>query len=132
MSNAGGATILLIEDDEVIRELYRKIFEFKGYRVIEAVDGKDGVDKFAEHRDEISILVTDVMMPNMNGRETYDEIARIKNDVKVIFTSGYHSVLTHELKEEGFHYLQKPFSPQDLLQKIIEVLAEDRNRGGGS
>jgi CheY-like chemotaxis protein len=132
MSEANGATILLIEDDEVIRDLYTKIFEFKGYRVIEAVDGKDGVDKFAAHRDEISLLVTDVMMPNMNGRETYEEIARIKNDVKVIFTSGYHSELTHVLKEEGFHYLQKPFSPQDLLQKIIEVLAEDRNMGGFS
>ena len=128
MAEGDGATILLIEDDEVIRELYRKIFEFRGFRVIEAVDGNDGIEKFVEHRNEISLLVADVMMPNKNGRETYEAITAIKNDVKVIFTSGFNSELTKQLRKEGFHYLQKPFSPEDLLQRIVEVMGDDRNR----
>jgi len=126
MSKAGSVTILLIEDDHVIRELYSKIFGFNGYRVIEATDGEDGIEKFKEHRDEIRLLITDVMMPNRNGKETYEEITRIRDDVKVIFTSGFNSELTRTLRDEGFNYLQKPFSPQDLLQKITEVLADGR------
>lgn len=126
MSDERNATILLIEDDEVIRELYRKIFEFRGYRVVEAVDGKDGLEKFAEHRDEIRLLITDVMMPNKNGVETYEEIIKVKNDVRAIFTSGFNSELTKKIQSDGFNFMQKPFSPQDLLQKVIDVLADDR------
>jgi two-component system, cell cycle sensor histidine kinase and response regulator CckA len=132
MTEVSGATILLVEDDEVIRELYKKILEFKGYRVIEAVDGKDGVEKFSEHRDEIHILISDVMMPCKNGRETYEEIIKIKNDVKVIFTSGYNTELTNIIQIDGLNYLQKPFSPQLLLQMIEEVLANDQNCGAVS
>lgn len=121
------STILLIEDDEVIRDLYRKIFEFRGYRVIEAVDGNDGIEKFLEHRNDISLLVTDVMMPGKNGREAYEEIIKTNSDVKIIFTSGYNSELTKQLQDEGFHYLKKPFSPEELLQRIAEVLGEGRN-----
>jgi DNA-binding response OmpR family regulator len=132
MTEFRGATILLVEDDEVIRELYKKILEFKGYRVIEAVDGADGVEKFHEHRDEINIMISDVMMPSKNGRETYEEILKIKNDVKVIFTSGYNTELTNVIRIDGLNYLQKPFSPQLLLQKIEEVLAIDRFGGAGT
>jgi two-component system, cell cycle sensor histidine kinase and response regulator CckA len=132
MTEVSGATILLVEDDEVIRELYKKILEFKGYRVIEAIDGKDGVEKFSEHQDEIHIMISDVMMPSKNGSETYEEIIKIKNDVKVIFTSGYNTELTNIIKIDGLNYLQKPFSPQILLQKIAEVLAHDQKGGSGS
>ena len=132
MGEVSGATILLVEDDDVIRELYRNILEFKGYRVIEAIDGKDGVAKFSEHRDGIDILISDVMMPSKNGRETYEEIIKIKNAVKVIFTSAYNTELTNIIEIEGLNYLQKPFSPQLLLQKIEEVLANDQNGGTGS
>jgi two-component system, cell cycle sensor histidine kinase and response regulator CckA len=123
MTEVSGATILLVENDEVIRELYRNILEFKGYRVIEAGDGADGVEKFFAHRDEIHILISDVMMPRKNGIETYEEILKIKNDVKVIFTSGYNTELTNLIQVEGLNYLQKPYSPQILLHKIEEVLA---------
>lgn len=125
MGKESGATLLLIEDDDKVRELYAKIFEMRGYRVIQAVNGEDAVRKFMEHQDEIDLLITDVMMPNKNGRETVEEIRKVKKDVKVIFTSGFNTELNKMLKEEELHYLQKPFLPQQLLQKIAELLEED-------
>ncbi len=125
MGAESGATLLLIEDDDKIRELYAKIFEMREYRVIQAVNGEDAVRKFMEHQDEIDLLITDVMMPNKNGRETVEEIRKVKKDVKVIFTSGFNTELNKMLKEEELHYLQKPFLPQDLLRKIAEVLADN-------
>jgi len=124
MENIDGDTILLIEDDDEVRTLYRMIFEFNGYRVVEAVDGEDGIAKFIEHQNEIRLMIIDVMMPNKNGREAYEEIRRIKNEVKVIFTSGFNSEMTRQLKDAGLNYMQKPFSPQDLLLRIKAALAE--------
>lgn len=122
MAQISGVTLLLIEDNEKIRELYKNIFELSGYRVIEAENGFDAVEKFAEHRDEIRLLITDVMMPIKNGMETFEEIRKMKADIRAIFTSGYHTQLTEMLKKERYHFLQKPFLPQELLQKIDEVL----------
>jgi len=125
MGRAEGAMLLLIEDDDKIREVYKEIFETRGYRVIDAANGEDAVKKFREHQDEIRLLITDVMMPDKNGRETVEEIRKIRKDVQAIFTSGYHTELTKMLREKGYHYLQKPFLPHELLHKIDEVLAGD-------
>ena len=125
MDGSAGKTILLCEDDPVIRGLYRKILELRGYRVIEAVDGNDAIMKFTEHQDDILLIVSDVMMPNKSGNQAYEEIRKINNEVKVIFSSGYNTETTKLLKDEGYHYLQKPYAPQLLLQKITEVLAEE-------
>ena len=127
MSEGSGATLLLIEDDDRIRELYTEIFQLRGYRVIEAINGEDAVEKFKVYRDEIDLLITDVMMPNKNGRETVEEIRKIKKDVKAIFTSGFDTELNKMLMRDGCHYLQKPFLPQQLLHMIAEVLEEDDN-----
>ena len=127
MNGSDTVTILLCDDDEVIRELYRKILELRGYRVITAVDGNDAIEKYKEKKDEISLLVSDVMMPNKSGGQAYEEIRKINKSLRVIFSSGYNTETTRTIKEEGYHYLQKPYAPQFLLQKIKEVLAEDRN-----
>jgi DNA-binding response OmpR family regulator len=124
MDRIGSETILLIEDDSVIRDLYKKILEFNGYNVIEAVDGEDGIAKFLEHQNKIRLLVSDVVMPNKNGKEAYFEIKKLKKDVRVIFTSAHNNEATKSLKGAGLIYMQKPFSPEDLLLKIKEVLAE--------
>jgi signal transduction histidine kinase len=121
--NAGGdETILLIEDDKDVRALLKEMLVSFGYNVIEAVDGKDGVGKFIEHQNEIRLLLTDVMMPKKNGKEAYDEIRKIKEDVNVIFISGYSAAATAELLDEHLNYMAKPVSPRDLLAKIREVL----------
>jgi signal transduction histidine kinase len=118
----GRETILLIEDDKDVRGLLKEMLGSFNYHVIEAVDGKDGVEKFIEHQNEISLLLTDVMMPRKTGKEAYDEIKKIKDDVKVIFISGYTAAATAELLHEQLNYMAKPVSPRDLLAKIREVL----------
>ncbi len=115
-------TILLIEDDKDVRGLLKEVLSSFGYRIIEAVDGKDGVKKFMEHRDEIELLLTDVMMPKKNGKEAYNEIRKMDKDIKAIFISGYSASATAELIDERQNYLAKPVSPRELLAKIREVL----------
>ena len=119
-------TILLIEDDSDIRELYKKIFEYSGYNVIAAVDGEDGISKFLEHKDKIQLLVSDVVMPNKNGKEAYLEIKRLKKNVRVIFTSAHDNEATKTLKDAGLIYMQKPFLPEDLLLKIKEAFENNK------
>lgn len=121
-NKANGATILNVEDDTEVGALYQTIMESRGYRVINAVDGEDGINKFIEHQDEIQLLITDVILPKKNGKEIYEEIKKLKSDIKVIFTSGHFTEITKELQGGEKAYLQKPFSPEKLLAKIRELL----------
>jgi PAS domain S-box-containing protein len=118
----GKETILLIEDDKDVRNLLKEMLGSFGYDVIEAVDGIDGVDKFRDHQNEIHLLLTDIMMPRKNGKEAYNDIKKIKGDIKVIFISGYSAAATRELLDEGLIFLAKPVSPRELLVKIREAL----------
>ena len=118
----GKETILLIEDDKDVRNLLKEMLGSFGYDVIEAVDGIDGVEKFRDHQNEIHLLLTDIMMPRKNGKEAYNDIKKIKGDIKVIFISGYSAAATRELLDEGLIFLAKPVSPRELLAKIREAL----------
>jgi signal transduction histidine kinase/CheY-like chemotaxis protein len=118
----GKETILLIEDDKDVRNLLKEMLGSFGYDVIEAVDGIDGVEKFRDHQNEIHLLLTDIMMPRKNGKEAYNDIKKIKKDIKVIFISGYSAAATRELLDEGLIFLAKPVSPRELLAKIREAL----------
>jgi two-component system cell cycle sensor histidine kinase/response regulator CckA len=118
----GKETILLVEDDKDVRNLLKEMLGSFGYNVIEAVDGIDGVEKFMASQNEIRLLLTDVMMPRKNGKEAYNDIKKIKSDIKVIFISGYSTIATRELLDEGMIFLAKPVSPRELLVKIREAL----------
>jgi two-component system, cell cycle sensor histidine kinase and response regulator CckA len=118
----GKETILLIEDDTDVRHLLKEILESYGYEVIEGVDGKDGVDKFLLHQNKISLLLSDVLMPGKNGKEAYNDIRKIRGDIKVIFISGYSDAATKEILDDGMIFLAKPVSPRELLSKIREAL----------
>ena len=120
----GTETILLAEDEPEVRTLTKKLLEDYGYTVIEAMDGADAITKFKGHRDEINLLVLDVIMPNKNGKETYREIKEIKPDMKALFTSGYPADIVYKqgILEEGFELIMKPPSPAILLKKIRELL----------
>jgi len=119
----GNETILIAEDNGAVRDLIGKILTQYGYRTIEAVDGADALARFKETGD-IDLLVLDSVMPRMNGRETYNEIRKIKPGIKVIFTSGYtRDVFLDKGIEDGkFNFLQKPISPDTILRKVREVL----------
>ncbi|RJR21194.1 MAG: PAS domain S-box protein [Nitrospiraceae bacterium] len=118
------ATILVAEDEPAVRDSIRNILEEFGYKVIEAVDGQDAIDKFAEHKDEIQLLLLDVVMPKKNGKEAHEEIKRMKPGTKAIFTSGYTAdiILRKKVLEEEVIFVSKPIMPDSLLSKIREVI----------
>jgi DNA-binding response OmpR family regulator len=100
------------------------VLEAHGYRVIDAIDGCDAVAKFREYRDEIDLLVFDVVMPRKNGKEAYEEIQKTKKDVPVLFASGYTADIIHEkgILDEGICFISKPVSPDQLLRTIRGIL----------
>ncbi len=120
----GSETLLIAEDDEHVRRLVTHILKQAGYKVIEARDGKEAVKKFIENKDKVNFLVLDVIMPKKNGKEAYDEIRKIKPDVKALFMSGYTSEVIHKkgILDEGINFIAKPVSPDELLRKIREIL----------
>jgi CheY-like chemotaxis protein len=122
----GSETILIAEDNEDVREVASEVLKEYGYKVIEAVDGKDALSKFCDYRDKISLTIIDVIMPRMKGRELYTEIARLNPKAKVIFSSGYTAdVLPEDLKGlKGLPFLSKPFVPDQLLRSVRKVLDE--------
>lgn len=122
---AGGSEIILLaEDDAATRRAARIILESAGYTVIEAVDGIEAIEQYSRHRNEIGLVVIDIIMPRKSGPAAYEEIAKLAPGVKVIFTSGYTSDLINaaQLLEEGLHFLSKPYSPGDLLREIRHAL----------
>lgn len=124
----GGDYILLAEDNEATRELGRDILEEFGYVVIEAVDGEDALEKFRDQSDRIRLVILDVIMPKLNGREVYDVIQSIAPGMRVLFCSGYAKdvVAVQGGLEEGMNFLPKPFTPKELLMKIREVLDNEQ------
>ncbi len=122
-----GEYILLTEDEGAVRNSIKNILEEFKYNVIEAVDGKDAVEKYAANSDIIQLVILDVVMPRMNGKEVYTEIKKLRPDIRVIFTSGYTADILQKKKviEEEVVLLSKPVTPADLLSKIKEVLAPD-------
>ncbi len=122
----GTETVLLAEDEADVRGVTKKALEELGYDVIEAEDGEAAIARFMENRDRIRLLVFDVVMPKKDGKEAYDEIRKVKPDVKALFTSGYApSVLEKKgIFSEKLHFVPKPLSPQELLVKVRETLDE--------
>jgi PAS domain S-box-containing protein len=123
-SNKGTETLLVADDDASILELTVKVLEQFGYTVITAIDGLDVVNKFSENREKIALVILDVMMPKMNGKEAYDEIRKISPDMKAIFVSGYTADIIHSrgTLDESLEYIAKPLKFTKLMQKVREVL----------
>jgi len=120
----GTETILLVEDEANLRYLARQYLEKQGYRVIEAADGAVAMQIAVAHEGVIHLLLTDVIMPGMNGRELAQRISEIRPNVKVLYMSGYtENVIGHDgTLDAGVRLLQKPFNLRDLKSKVREVL----------
>ena len=101
-----------------------EILESQGYTTIEAVDGDDAVRVYGDHKEQIDLVILDVVMPGKNGKEALDEITRTDPGVKAIFVSGYTGdiVIDKGIQSEGVDFLQKPISVTALLAKVREVL----------
>jgi len=120
----GTETILLVEDEANLRYLARQYLEKQGYKVIEAADGAVAMQIAVAHDKMIHLLLTDVIMPGMNGRELAQRICEIRPNVKVLYMSGYtENVIGHDgMLDAGVSLLQKPFTLRDLKNKVREVL----------
>jgi two-component system, cell cycle sensor histidine kinase and response regulator CckA len=120
----GTETILVVEDDEMIRSLIRDILESTGYRVLVADDPEQGMKLIGEQQDEINLLLTDLILPGMSGRELVDRVTKEKPEMRVLFMSGYsdEAVARHGILEPGLAFLQKPFSRDALVRKVRDVL----------
>ncbi|MEW6109261.1 MAG: response regulator [Nitrospirota bacterium] len=125
LSLTGGTeTILAAEDDAALRKLIKTVLESFGYTVILAEDGDEAVTKFEENNDKIQLCILDMIMPKKNGKEVYEDIKKIRPDVKFLFASGYTAdiIYNERILDEGMDLILKPVSPRDLLRKVREAL----------
>jgi PAS domain S-box-containing protein len=120
----GSETILLVEDEESVRQLVRETLQSKGYRVVEAEDGAAGLAAAAHHSGVIDLIITDVVMPGMSGRELAEQLTQTRPETKVLYLSGYteDAIMNEGTIESGKAFLQKPFTLQNLSRKVREVL----------
>ncbi|MGB8673892.1 MAG: CHASE4 domain-containing protein [Candidatus Acidiferrales bacterium] len=123
-SQTGSETILFVEDEESVRELVSEYLKNAGYNVLEAIDGAQALEVAQAHQSEIHILVTDVVMPRVSGRELATRLTATRTALKVLYVSGYtdDSIFRHGVLEGGMAFLQKPFNLKTLAQKIRAVL----------
>jgi PAS domain S-box-containing protein len=120
----GTETILLAEDDEMVRSLVRETLEREGYKVIESADPVEARRIADHHKGNIQLLITDVVMPKLSGRELAEQLIRRRPDLKVLYMSGYtdNAVLNSGILHQDVAFLQKPFTPSALAEKVREVL----------
>ncbi|EMS79690.1 PAS domain-containing hybrid sensor histidine kinase/response regulator [Desulfotignum phosphitoxidans] len=129
-STAGGTeTILLVEDEPSILRMTQIMLERKGYAVLAATTPTAAVEKAKDHSDPIDLLITDVVMPEMNGRDLAGQITALYPDIQLLFMSGYTAdVIDHQgVLDAGVAFIQKPFSMADMSEKVREVLDEAKN-----
>ncbi len=122
----GTGTVLLVDDEEVILEIGEDLLEAMGYRVLTAMDGKEAVEVYRKNRDEIDIVVLDMVMPNMGGGEAYDKMREINPNVKVLLSSGYSlEGKAKEILARGCDaFIQKPFTIKVLSQAISKIFGK--------
>ena len=123
---AGGATVLLVDDEPGVRRLLERVLGKQGYHVLGADSASKAVDVAEAHRGPIELLITDIMMPGMNGAELADRLRGVRPDTKVLYVSGYASdeVIERGLLDPSKAFIQKPFSASELLEKVHQVLAQ--------
>ena len=120
----GSETILLVEDDAQVRTLAESILRRRGYRVLVAENGEEAVRICHESSDRLDLMLTDVVMPGLSGREVAEKVARRRPDMKVLYMSGYtdDAIGHHGVLERGIELLQKPFTPNSLAEKVRQML----------
>jgi CheY-like chemotaxis protein len=123
-SSAGSETILLVEDEAIVRRLVQQVLRMNGYTVLEAGQGADALQLCEQREQTIDLLLTDVVMPGMCGRELAERAAAVRPDMKVLFMSGYTDdvVVRHGVLDADIAFIQKPFTPAALTQKVRDVL----------
>ncbi len=126
---SGKETILLVEDDEMVRRMTSKILRRAGYEVLEAANGAKALLKYQETQGEFDLLLTDVVMPDLSGRDLAEQLTLVRPDLRVLFMSGYTdtAIVHHGVLDRNTAFIQKPFTQASLTAKVREVLD---NRSG--
>ena len=116
--------ILLVDDEFLMQELGRELLEEQGYRVIVAGDGLEALELFQQHKDEIALVILDLLMPKLDGGQTYLALKKLKPNVKAFFCTGYtpQEIIGSLLEQESLRALQKPFRPSEFVQVVREML----------
>jgi CheY-like chemotaxis protein len=124
----GTETVLLVEDEEQLRALGNQILTKSGYNVIVATDALHALVICEKYEGPIHLLLTDVVMPVMNGRDLAERAARLRPSMKVLYVSGYtdNTIVHHGVLDEGVDFLQKPITPDALRRKLRDVLDSER------
>jgi two-component system cell cycle sensor histidine kinase/response regulator CckA len=125
----GTETVLLAEDSDVVRRLLRELIQSNGYKLLEARHGADALQLAKDYDGRIGLLVTDMVMPQMGGRELAEQLLPLRPQMKVLYMSGYteDAIVRHGVMDAGTAFLEKPFTPDSLARKIRELL--DQKRG---
>ena len=120
----GTETVLIVEDEEMVRRLAIRILEKQGYKILEAQDGYDALSKYEYYEGKIDLLLSDVIMPNMNGKELFENLRRGRPMLRVLYMSGYSedAIAHHGVLDEGTNFIQKPFNVDSLTKKVYDVL----------
>ena len=123
-SSKGAETVLLVEDEELVRNLATEVLRESGYQVLEAKHGNEALIMGKQHDGVIHLMLTDIVMPQMGGRELVEHLAPLRRDMKVLYMSGYtdDAIVHHGVLEEGTAFIGKPFTPDTLARKVREIL----------
>ena len=125
----GSETILVVYDRGDIRRLIAEILEINGFRILSAADGEEAIVRAREHPGAIDLLLTDVIMPGMTGREIADQMLILRPGIKILYISGYSgdAIRNRDLPDAKANYLPKPFTPDSLVRKVRETLSGARS-----
>jgi two-component system, cell cycle sensor histidine kinase and response regulator CckA len=120
----GNETVLVVEDEEIVRKLACEALEILGYRTLSAPDPGAAIEICSTHQGPIELLLTDVVLPQMDGRRLFDALSSQRPDLKVLYVSGYteNFIVHHGVLDKGLHFMQKPFNVNNLARKVREVL----------
>ena len=122
----GGETVLVAEDDRHVRSLAAQILKRQGYRLLEAANGGEAFLICEKHEGKIDLILTDVVMPGMSGRELAERLLLFHPEMKVLYMSGYpdDAIMRHGILGKGANFISKPFSLEALVNKVRDVLDE--------
>jgi len=126
-----GGTVLLVEDEEMVRRMSKAMLMVLGFTVIEAVDGVNAIEVFKQHKNEISAVICDLSMPNMNGWETLAVLRKLEPEIPLILSSGYYDskIMDGDHTEYPQALLGKPFTVMELSDTLNHVLSDKRHKG---